>query len=280
MPAEPTVNRARCAVLGSPISHSLSPVLHRAAYRSLGLDWTYDAFDVSEKDLPGFWRDLSGPWRGLSVTMPLKRAVLELCDEVSAQARLLCSVNTVVVEHDGRRCGFNTDVAGFVRSFQEAGVTRLRSVVVLGAGATAGSALAAVAELGAVDATVLARSAARASFVTGLGPALGLDVRVRDIAQPPWPAEADAVVSTLPAAAQGEVAAGALAALAPVVFDVVYAPARTPLTQAARSRGSSVIGGFALLLHQAVRQVELMTGVEAGPVDAMRSAGLAVLGNG
>jgi shikimate dehydrogenase len=279
MPAEPRSQPVRCAVLGSPIAHSLSPVLHRAAYRSLGLDWSYDAFDIGEEALAGFVNGLSGTWRGLSLTMPLKRAALGLCDVVSAQARLLAAVNTVVIEPDGRRGGSNTDVDGFVRAFHEAGITGVRSVVVLGAGATAGSALAAVAELGARTATVLARSTARAAFVAGLGPALGLEVAVRDLARPPWPRVADVVVSTLPAEAQRRVETDALAALAPVLFDVVYAPVRTPLTEAALAGGGSAIGGFALLLHQAARQVELMTGADAVPVDAMRSAGMAALGN-
>jgi shikimate dehydrogenase len=279
MPADPPSEPVRCAVLGSPVAHSLSPALHRAAYRRLGLDWLYDAFDVSEDALAGFLQGLSGGWRGLSLTMPLKRAVLDLCDEVSAQARLLCSVNTVLIEPDGRRSGCNTDVTGFVRAFQEAGIMALRSVVVLGAGATAASALAAVAELGADTVTVLARSPARASFVAGLGPRLGLDVTVGDLGRPPRPRGADVVVSTLPGGAQGEISAGVLAALAPLVFDVVYAPARTPLMQAALSAGGQVIGGFALLLHQAVRQVELMTGVDAVPVDDMRRAGVEALGS-
>jgi shikimate dehydrogenase len=279
MPADPPSEPVRCAVLGSPVAHSLSPALHRAAYRSLGLDWSYDAFDVSEDALPGFLQGLSGSWRGLSLTMPLKRAVLDLCDEVSEQARLLCSVNTVLIEPDGRRSGCNTDVTGFVRAFQEAGIMALRSVVVLGAGATAASALAAVAELGADTVTVLARSAVRASFVAGLGRPLGLDVTVGDLGRPSRARGADVVVSTLPAGAQSEVATGALAELAPLVFDVVYAPARTPLMQAALSGGGRVIGGFALLLHQAVRQVELMTGVDAVPVEAMRRAGLDALGS-
>jgi shikimate dehydrogenase len=279
MPADPPPGPVRCAVVGSPVAHSLSPVLHRAAYRSLGLDWSYDAFEVSEDALAGFLHGLSGSWRGLSLTMPLKRAVLDLCDEVSDQARLLCSVNTVLIEPDGRRSGCNTDVTGFVRAFQDCGVTALRSVVVLGAGATAASALAAVAELGADAVTVLARTPGRASFVAGLGPRLGLDVTVGDLGRPPRPRDVDVVVSTLPAGAQGELATDALAALAPLVFDVVYAPASTPLMRAALSGGGTVIGGFALLLHQAVRQVELMTGVDSVPVETMRRAGLEALGN-
>jgi shikimate dehydrogenase len=268
----------RCAVLGSPIAHSLSPVLHRAAYRSLGLDWSYDAYDVAEDALAGFVAGLSDRWRGLSLTMPLKRAAVPLCVEVCARARLLGSVNTVVIGEEGERRGHNTDVTGFVRAFAESGVTALGSVVVVGAGATAASAVAAVADLGAEHVTVLARSPSRAATISALGPALGLEVTVGDLAQPPWRA-ADAVISTLPAAARDAIAAGTLGSLAPVVFDVVYAPARTPLIDSALGSGGRVIGGFALLLHQAARQVELMTGTRGAPLDAMRAAGMAALGN-
>jgi shikimate dehydrogenase len=278
MPAEPSTAEWRCAVLGSPIAHSLSPVLHRAAYLALGLDWTYDAFDVTEDRLAGFLAGLSSRWRGLSLTMPLKRAVVELCDEVSAQARLLSSVNTVVLGVGGQRCGHNTDVTGFVRAFHEAGVRTLGSVLVVGAGATAASSLAAAAELGARRATVLARSPQRASALTRLGPALGLEVYVRPLDLPLGP-PADAVVCTLPPDGRGAIATAELASLAPIVFDVVYAPARTPLIEAACDAGAQAIGGFALLVHQAARQVELMTGVDEAPLEAMRTAGLAALGN-
>jgi shikimate dehydrogenase len=278
MPAEPAPSEPRCAVLGSPIAHSLSPVLHRAAYRSLGLDWRYDAYDVTEDRLAGFLDGLSGQWRGLSLTMPLKRAVVQLCDQVSPQARLLSSVNTVVIGIDAERHGHNTDVTGFVRAFEEAGVPALDSVLVVGAGATAASALAACAELGAERVTVLARSPERASTLTGLGPALGLEVVVRSLDRAPRP-PADAVICTLPPDGQGDIAVGELAAAAPVVFDVVYAPARTPLIEAARAAGAQVIGGFGLLVHQAARQVELMTGVDEAPLEAMRAAGLTALGN-
>jgi len=107
------VRRRRCAVLGSPIAHSLSPVLHRAAYDALGLDWSYDAVEVSEDGLPGFLDGLDGSWRGLSLTMPLKRTVVPLLDEMSARAAQARAANTVVLDA-GRRVGHNTDIPGAV----------------------------------------------------------------------------------------------------------------------------------------------------------------------
>ena len=112
------VRRRRCAVLGSPIAHSLSPVLHRAAYDALGLDWSYDAVEVSEDGLPGFLDGLDGSWRGLSLTMPLKRTVVPLLDEMSARAAQARAANTVVLDA-GRRVGHNTDIPGAVAAIRE-----------------------------------------------------------------------------------------------------------------------------------------------------------------
>src|SRR5882757_4461339 len=106
-----TESQRRAAVLGSPIAHSLSPVLHRAAYEELGLgDWSYDRFEIDEEALPGFFGKLGPEWAGLSLTMPLKRAVIPLLDEVSETAASVAAVNTVVLHPDGRRGGDNTDI--------------------------------------------------------------------------------------------------------------------------------------------------------------------------
>ena len=129
----------RCAVLGSPIAHSLSPVMHRTAYATLGLsDWTYDAFDVTEDRLPGFIAELDASWRGLSLTMPLKRAALPLLDDLSPMARTISSVNTVIVQ-DGALLGHNTDAPGAVAALDERGVRKRRRVRIIDAGATAAS---------------------------------------------------------------------------------------------------------------------------------------------
>lgn len=152
----------RAAVLGSPIVHSLSPYLHRAAYEALGLrDWHYEAIECDEAALPGLLDGLGGGWAGLSLTMPLKRAVLPLLDSVSELAVRVGGANTVVFS-DGARHGDNTDVYGIVRALAEAGVAPPGTATVLGGGATASSALAALRELGLGEATLVVRTPARA----------------------------------------------------------------------------------------------------------------------
>ncbi|MGH3502097.1 MAG: shikimate dehydrogenase [Nocardioidaceae bacterium] len=278
----------RCGVLGSPIVHSLSPVLHRAAYVELGLDWEYDAYDVGVGTLPGFVAGLGPQWRGLSLTMPLKQLVVDLCDEVDALGQMLGSVNTVVIDRGrrgragraGRRLGSNTDVPGLVAAFAASGVRRLRSATVVGAGATAASALAAIAELGGERVTVLARSVDRATTLEPVGSALGLGLRFVGFDASAGLVDdevVDAVVSTIPATAQEGLASVGLPARAGVVCDVTYDPPRTPLLTAAERAGVPTIGGFELLVQQAALQVQLMTGAAQAPLEAMRRAGLAAL---
>jgi shikimate dehydrogenase len=262
----------KAGVLGSPIAHSLSPALHRAAYAALGLDWTYDAVEVSSDGLAGFVEGLGPEWAGLSLTMPLKQVVLPLLDEVSDVARLTGAANTVVLR-DGRREGHNTDVAGIVAALREAGTGDLSRAAVIGAGATAASALVALHELGAHHVRVLARSASRAEALKPVASALGIELRVGELhpleLEDRWP---QVVISTLPAGA-----ADALAALSdpsgnvPTLLDVVYAPWPTALASVYSAAGGVVVGGAAMLLHQAAAQVELMTGQPA-PLDAMRAA--------
>ncbi|HSF27336.1 MAG TPA: shikimate dehydrogenase [Actinomycetes bacterium] len=277
----------RAAVLGSPIAHSLSPVLHRAAYDALGLrDWTYDAVEITPATLGGFLDGLGPEWAGLSLTMPLKQAVIPLLDAVSAGAREVGAVNTVVLR-DGRREGTNTDVPGFVAALRERGVTACAAPVVLGAGATAGSALAALAALGTRTATVVARRPSAAGPVCEVGARVGLDVEVVEWAVP-GPAldavrSADLVVATTPAgAADGLAAALAGGGAAPggVLFDVVYAPWPTRLGAVWSSYGLMVLSGLDLLVHQAALQVPAFTGLDLDPaalVVPMRAAGLQAL---
>jgi shikimate dehydrogenase len=259
-----------CAVLGSPIAHSLSPALHRAAYAELGLTWTYEAIEVDEPGLEPFLAGLDASWRGLSLTMPLKRTVMPLLDEADAWARASGGANTVVLE-EGRLLGSNTDVPGAVRALQEAGVGSAPRAVVLGGGATAASVLLALSELGCRQAQLLVRDPARAAETLaavdrhGRGP----DVRVGRLTDPVE--AADLLVSTIPASAQvPELVSAALTA--PALFDVVYDPWPTPLAAAASSAGRVLVGGLDLLVHQAALQVALMTGREA-PLAAMRAAG-------
>ncbi|MFE9554950.1 shikimate dehydrogenase [Streptomyces sp. NPDC006692] len=267
----------RAAVLGSPIAHSLSPVLHRAAYAELGLaHWSYDRFEVDEAGLPGFVAELDASWAGLSLTMPLKRAVIPLLDGISDTAASVEAVNTVVLTDDGRRLGDNTDIPGMVAALDERGVSKVESAAVLGAGATASSALAALARICAGPVTAYVRSEARAAEMRGWGERLGVDVRTADWARAVDAFEAPLVIATTPAGTTD-----ALAAAAPAhpgtLFDVLYEPWPTPLAAAWAGRGGAVVGGLDLLVHQAVLQVEQMTGCASAPLEAMRKAGEAAL---
>ncbi|WP_182905967.1 shikimate dehydrogenase [Microbispora sp. H13382] len=264
----------RAAVLGSPIAHSLSPVLHRAAYAEMGLDdWRYDAIECAEDGLAGLIGGLGPEWAGLSLTMPLKRAVLPLLDTVSDLALAVGGANTVVFREGGARHGENTDVYGIVRALAEAGVPAPASAVVLGGGATAASAVAALRETGLAEVTLVVRDPARAGETLRVAERLGTRVTVRSFDD--FDPAADLVVSTLPSGAADALAERVAARLPEkaALFDVVYAPWPTALAAAVRARGCAVVGGFPMLLHQAVRQVELMTGRADVPVEAMRAAG-------
>ena len=278
----------KAAVLGSPIAHSLSPALHRAAYAGLGLDdWTYEAVECDEAALAAFVTSRGPQWAGLSLTMPLKRTVLPLLDHVDPLAAAAGGANTVVFRPDGRY-GYNTDVQGIVDALTEAGAGFARgdgpprppaaadSVTILGAGATACSALAALADLGATAADVVVREPSRATDLLAAAGRLRVPVRLL-----PLTALADVsglLISTVPAGvADGYAERIRDTGRAPAaVLDVVYAPWPTALAQAASAAGAAVASGFALLLHQAAGQVELMTGKPA-PLEAMRAAGEAEL---
>ncbi|MFB7345724.1 shikimate dehydrogenase [Streptomyces hydrogenans] len=267
----------RAAVLGSPIAHSLSPVLHRAAYAELGLDdWSYERFEIDEAALPGFVAELDGSWAGLSLTMPLKRAVIPLLDEVSETAASVDAVNTVVLREDGRRVGDNTDIPGMIAALRERGVEKVGSAAILGAGATASSALAALARVCAGPVTAYVRSEARAAEMRGWGERLGVDVRTADWDDAARAFDAPLVIATTPAGTTD-----ALAASVPdrpgTLFDVLYDPWPTALAAAWSGRGGEIVGGLDLLVHQAVLQVEQMTGVPEAPLAAMRAAGEAAL---
>ena len=265
-------------MLGHPVAHSLSPVLHRTAYAELGLDWRYDAVDVGEAELRAFLDGLDASWRGLSLTMPLKRTVVPLLDTLTPDAARARGANTVVLE-DGRRVGHNTDVPGAVAALTEHGCGPFERAVVLGGGATAASVLLALADLGCQEAVVLVRDPSRAAetldVVAGHPHAPRLDVAPLPVEGAGAPSS-DVLVSTVPAAAQTD-AVTALADGAQVVFEVLYDPWPTPLAARATAAGVPLVGGLDLLVHQAARQVELMTGAVRAPLAAMRAAGQAAL---
>jgi shikimate dehydrogenase len=260
------------AVLGSPVAHSLSPVLHNAAYAALGLtDWSYGLHECREPELAGFVEGLGPEWAGLSCTMPLKRVALEVADEVDALASAIGAANTLVLT--GRRTAYNTDVVGIGATLgREAGAAARRAVV-LGAGGTSQAALAALRELGIEDVTVLVRDLGRTGELRATAERLAVAPRIVAALADPAAASAelvgaDVVISTLPpGGADPLVPPGAGA----VVLDVVYAPWPTPFAAAALAAGAAVRSGLEMLLHQAVAQVELMTG-KPGPVGPMREA--------
>lgn len=263
-------------MLGSPVAHSLSPAMHAAAYVELGLaDWTYVAVETTEDELAGRLADLDAAWRGLSLTMPLKRRAVTLVDSLDDWASSSGAVNTVLLG-ERRRLGFNTDVPGAVAALVERVHDPVRDVVVLGGGATATSTLLAVTELGCTRARLLVRDPARAAetleAVRAHPRAPSLDVERLDDAVAAGGVDGDLVVSTVPATAQTGPLLAALAQV-PAVFDVVYDPWPTPLARAAADNGRTVVSGLDLLAHQAVLQLQLMTGRSVSP-DLLRGAAL------
>ncbi|WP_330341169.1 shikimate dehydrogenase [Streptomyces sp. NBC_00557] len=272
MPARATDAR-RAAVLGKPIAHSLSPVLHRAAYEELGLTgWSYDRFEVDEAGLPGFLRELGPEWAGLSLTMPLKRAVIPLLDEISETASSVDAVNTVVFTEDGRRLGDNTDIPGMVAALREHGIEQVGSAAILGAGATASSALAALSRICTGEVVAYVRSEARAAEMRRWGERLDVDVRTADWADAAQALRAPLVIATTPAGSTDALAA-AVPERPAALFDVLYEPWPTELAARWSMFGGAVVSGLDLLVHQAVLQVERMTGRSPAPLDAMRRAG-------
>lgn len=266
-----------CAVLGSPIAHSLSPALHRAAYEHLGLDWTYERHQVEADELAGFVAGCGPDWRGLSMTMPLKEAALAI-GEVDELARLAGASNTLVFGDSlagGDRAPrlFNTDVGGLVDALTAGGVADAQRATVLGSGATARSTLVSLARLGVGEVTVVARTPAKAAVLVPLAETLGVRLRLQ-----PWDepvAVTDLLVSTVNAGAADD-RAEELAEMSAAVFDVIYHPWPTPLAQAAVARDRVVLNGLDLLVRQAVGQIELMT-EQSVPAAVLYRAGHAAL---
>ncbi|MBL1076675.1 shikimate dehydrogenase [Nocardia sp. 2] len=261
----------KAAVLGSPISHSRSPQLHLAAYRALGLDWTYERIECTGEQLPGLVDGLGPEWVGLSVTMPGKVAALEYADERTDRAELVGSANTLVRTDTGWRADC-TDVDGVRGALQGGGVEQVERAVVVGAGGTARPAILALAELGAHTLTIVARDRGRAADTLDLAERLGLSAEVIDFDPETLLfvcSDVDAVVSTVPSAGAAPVADSI--AVAPVVLDAIYNPWPTPLAEAVGRAGNTVISGLEMLLNQAYGQVEQFTGKPA-PHEAMIAA--------
>ena len=258
----------RAGVLGRPIAHSLSPVLHAAAYEALALNWRYDAIDCGIDELPAVLAE-RGDWAGFSCTMPLKHAVLEIAGEVRPMAAAVGAANTLLPGAGGHWVADNTDVTGIVATVREGGVSP-QSVTVLGAGGTAQAVLAALADLDVPRCTALVRDRARAARLECTAQALGVELLVADLDVDAVALRADLVVSTLPGGA-ADALAGAGWHQGQAVLDVVYDPWPTVLAAAAQRAGATVLSGARMLLYQAAAQVELMTGRPA-PIQAMDTA--------
>lgn len=252
----PVAQRTRLAVLGSPIAHSKSPAIHRAAYRALGLPWSYESADVTGTDLVAHIGSLDSRWRGLSLTMPLKRDVLPLLSWRHPLVDRVGAANTVLFTDDGLR-GYNTDVSGIIRSFADIGVTKLNSVHILGGGATAASVMVAVALMGAEEVLISVRGTSNLDEVHALARREHLRLSVRRFGDDAElaPLAFGAVVSTLPGTVDfsepHQVRQGA------VLFDVAYDPWPTPMAAHWSESGGRVISGLDLLVNQAVGQVRV-----------------------
>lgn len=267
------------AVIGSPIAHSLSPAIHRAAWEGLGLegDWEYRSAEVDRAGLGAFIAGLDPQCRGLSVTMPCKQAVIPMLDVVDPLATAVGAVNTVV-PGAGILTGFNTDVHGITTAIAEARAVRglgpARSACVLGARATASSALAALGALGVTRTTVVARRFSGPGSVVVAAARMGVEidqVLIGDTARAGAALAADIVVSTLPAGAADPLAALVRPGGLQCLLDVVYSPRDTALRRAFEAGGAVIAEGTEMLIHQGAQQVRLMTGHDPD-TGAMRAA--------
>lgn len=279
------MSERRFAALGSPIAHSRSPLLHSAAYGVLGLPWCYDAIEVTSGGLDSFVTGLGGEWGGLSLTMPLKREVLPLLDVADEMVELTGVANTLLLGE--RRRGFNTDIHGIAQSFREAGVAVTSNARILGGGATAASALVAIAQLGGARVALSLRDTSRAAHLVELGERMGLVVSIESLAAMDSGFPADIVISTLPsgAAAGLEFDSGLMGSA--VLLDVAYDPWPSSLATRWSAGDGRVINGLEMLLHQALIQVRIFVAgdpdhelpEETGVIAAMRrSVGLPARG--
>jgi shikimate dehydrogenase len=264
----------RAAVLGKPIAHSLSPVVHAAGFAAAGLfDWAYTAIECAEAELPDVVAGLGPEWAGLSLTMPLKEIGLTLASSASPTATAIGAANTLVRRPDGTWYADNTDVPGMVRVLRDAGLgAGTPAITVLGGGGTARAALAAAAQVGATEVTLVTRRAATLTELTPIATALGLSLTGTAWTQAPGAFDADAVISTVPAGAADDLAAVVSWRPGSVLFDAIYHPWPTPLAAAAAAHGVRVASGLDLLLAQALSQFEQFTGVVPAPEVAMGEA--------
>lgn len=257
------------AVIGDPVGHSLSPAIHNAAFRAVGLDWVFVAFPVAACDTdPAIAAVRALGLGGLSVTMPHKDGAARAVDRLSPDAEALGAVNCVVPD-GSMLVGENTDGAGFVDTLRvDLGVdpAGLRCVV-LGAGGAARAVIRALARAGATEVVVVNRTPVKADAAASLAGAAGRVGRPEDASG------ADLVVNATPVGMTGTSTPlpGATPGAGQLVVDLLYEPAMTPLLVSAEAAGARVANGLGMLVHQAAHAFQLWTG-EPAPVGAMAEA--------
>jgi shikimate dehydrogenase len=264
----------KAAVLGSPISHSLSPLLHNTAYARLGIQGSYEAIEVNAGGLAKFMDGRDATWTGFSLTMPLKEEAIEYADHVDELAKRINSANTLYRDGGVWRAT-STDVIGFSQALKSHKIAIKGHVVILGAGATARAA-AAACDGSAAHITVINRSLSR---VQGMSDAV-IDSELRFLN---WDnlsvlSDADLVISTVPAGVTDSIELPQ-ETTAPF-FEALYKPWPTPASALWASRGGFVIDGLDLLIHQAIAQIQIFTGKvfdSSAMYAQLRSVGLAAL---
>ena len=246
----------RLAVIGDPIAHSLSPLLHNTMARELGLPWTYEACRVTVEELPAWVaRVRAGEFDGFNATMPHKLHLIPMMDEMTEQANYFGAVNTVRREKE-RLIGHNTDGDGFAASLQEHGLGFQNAhVTVLGAGGAAGAIVRKAVLDGAASVTVMNRTVARAEELCRLHPETMTALPL----QMPVPQETDILISTIPGGDSALAAKVSDLQKDCAVFDILYAPPKTPLLLAAEDRGLLAVNGLGMLLYQAVLAFSFFT---------------------
>lgn len=258
----------KAAVLGKPISHSLSPFIHRAGYEAQGLDHEYEAIEVSESQLADFVSTCTDEWMGLSLTMPLKVAAFDVVEMVTPIASLAGSINTIVF--GDVLSGHNTDVYGVVQACREVNIpSQSRQAIIVGSGATARSAIVAASELGITDVQVIARNANATLRCNEIASELGITFTTATPDDANWQ-ESDLVVNTTPAGVADDLV-DQISQTSGVLLDVVYHPWPTKIASAWIATGGQVCPGYLMLLHQAIAQYELFTG-QSAPEQQMRAA--------
>jgi shikimate dehydrogenase len=257
------------AVAGSPIEHSLSPVIHKAGYEALKMDWDYKKFELNVSSFPDFIKNRDPNLNGMSLTMPLKEVAIEEADVVTELAKKVNSANTLLFK-DGKVFAGNTDIYGIVTALQTNKQLDISNPSIIGSGATARSAVAALHQLGAQKVILCARNEQSLSELKNVANNFGLDVSEVQWSEIYKALAATTVISSLPSGAMDS-----FAAMGPEIpgslLDVAYSPWPSKIALEWILRRGFVVSGLEMLLHQAARQFELMTGKEA-PLKQMREA--------